>query len=91
MDVVELTSKAKKELIKLPEYIQMKFYSWADNIEEFGLEYVRKIKGYHDEPLRGKRKGQRSVRLSQAYRAIYVLENGEPRVIEVIEVNKHKY
>ena len=59
---------------------------------EIGLRECRKYKGFHDEPLKGERKGQRSVRLSKAYRAIYVeLENNEYKIIEVIEVNKHEY
>ncbi len=39
-----------------------------------GLSEVRKVPGYHDEPLKGQRKGQRSIRLSRSYRAIYVIE-----------------
>ncbi|MBW1759830.1 MAG: hypothetical protein JRI88_05880 [Deltaproteobacteria bacterium] len=42
------------------------------------------------EPLKGKRFGQRSVRLSKAYRAIYI-EKQESIIIEVIEVSKHDY
>jgi proteic killer suppression protein len=41
-------------------------------VEEQGIEEAREIPGYHDEPLRGEREGQRSVRLSRAYRAIYI-------------------
>ena len=40
-------------------------------VATFGLEEIRKIPGYHDEPLRGDRKGQRSIRLSRLWRAIY--------------------
>ena len=57
-----------------------------------GTSQAKKYKGFHDEPLRGKRKGQRSVRLSKYYRAIYVgfvLDKYD--VIEIIEVNKHDY
>ena len=91
MDVVILTPRAQKDLAKIPDYIQLKLASWSRDIEEFGLEQVRKVKGYHDEPLKGDRKGQRSIRLSKAYRAIYVIEQGELRIIEVREVHKHKY
>jgi proteic killer suppression protein len=53
---------------------------------------MRKCKGFHDEPLKGKRQGQRSVRLNKAYRAIYVEhETGEVELIEVLEVSKHEY
>jgi toxin HigB-1 len=40
----------------------------------------------------GNRKGQRSVRLSKAYRAIYKeVEPGNYEVLEILEVNKHDY
>jgi proteic killer suppression protein len=53
---------------------------------------VRKIPGFHDEPLKGDRKGQRSIRLSKAYRAIYVIGNsGNIEIAEIIEVHKHDY
>ena len=61
-------------------------------VEESGIREVRKFKGFHDEPLKGSRRGQRSVRLNKAYRAIYVEhEEGEIELIEVLEVNKHEY
>lgn len=53
---------------------------------------MRKIPGYHDEPLRGKRDGQRSIRLSKSYRAIYeIKQDGSIEVVMVMEVNKHDY
>ena len=48
--------------------------------------------GYHDEPLRGDREGQRSIRLSRGYRAIYTVDDGGvPEVVTVEEVSKHDY
>ncbi|RYZ89013.1 MAG: type II toxin-antitoxin system mRNA interferase toxin, RelE/StbE family [Proteobacteria bacterium] len=89
---VELTSKAKKDLKKLPENIVFKFQRWLQLLSLYGLEETRKIPGFHDEPLKGDRKGQRSIRLNKAYRAIYfVSKNGEITLLEVIEVNKHDY
>ncbi len=55
-----------------------------------GIHEVRKFKRYHDEPLKGNRVGQRSVRLNRAYRAIYVELESEIEIL-VIEVNKHEY
>lgn len=91
MDIVILSHKFEKDLKKIPDYIQIKFYSWVEDVEKFGLEQIRKIKGYHDEPLKGQRKGQRSIRLSKSYRVIYVVEDNIPRVVEVIDINKHNY
>lgn len=50
------------------------------------------IPGYHDEPLKGNRTGQRSIRLSKAYRAIYIIDNDDNiEIVKVLEVNKHDY
>lgn len=91
-----LSSEAKKNIRKLPSYIVRKLMTWIAAVERVGLRQVQRVSGYHDEPLVGKRFGQRSIRLNQAYRAIYVTtqENREGRVVEFIlveEVNKHDY
>ncbi|MDH4468796.1 MAG: hypothetical protein QE271_12125 [Bacteriovoracaceae bacterium] len=53
---------------------------------------MRKIPGFHDEPLKGNRIGQRSIRLSKSYRAIYEERSkGTFNIIDVVEVNKHDY
>lgn len=89
---VKLSRAARKDLKKLPVYIIDKLDAWVDAVERQSLEQVRKIPGYHDEPLMGKRWGQRSIRLSLKYRAIYVvLSDGSLEFVEVKEVNKHEY
>jgi proteic killer suppression protein len=66
--------------------------SWVNAVGHDGLSQVRKIPGYHDEPLHGNRKGQRSIRLSKSYRAIYIIDkNGKTEIVEIIEVSKHDY
>ena len=77
----------KKELKKLPSYILSKLFRWADQVERYGIDEVRKSSGFHDEPLRGNREGQRSIRLNNAYRAFYREEKG--CIIVVMEANKH--
>lgn len=65
---------------------------WIDDVEDRGLWEVRKSPGYHDEPLRGIRQGQRSIRLSRSYRAIYIIkEDGEIEFVSVEEITKHEY
>lgn len=89
---VKLSKKALKDLKKLPLPIVIKLQAWIDEIGHSGLSTVRKIPGYHDEPLKGKRIGQRSIRLNKAYRAIYVIDKNQLlQFIEIIEVNKHEY
>lgn len=72
-------------------HIALKLQAWIDDVGHRGVKEVRKIVGYHDEPLKGNRDGQRSIRLSRAYRAIYTEKSGKVRFIEIIEVNKHEY
>ena len=89
---VELSRRAQKELRRLPRYVAAKLLEWLDAVEHDGLERVRKIPGYHDEPLKGERAGQRSIRLSRGYRAIYVVSaRGAIEIVVVEEVNKHDY
>ena len=89
---VVLTKSAEKEVSKLPRNFQAALLVWVSSLETKGLQETRKRPGYHDEPLKGERKGQRSVRLNKAYRAIYVqTDNGEIELVTIIEVNKHKY
>jgi proteic killer suppression protein len=88
---VEITRLAEKQLRKLPRHIVDNLMIWVAAVEHDGLESVRKVPGYHDEPLRGKRSGQRSIRLSRAYRAIYEIKEGAARFVSVEEVSKHEY
>ena len=89
---VVLAPKVKRQLRKLTLRIAKKLRSWVLAVEEEGLENVRKLPGYHDESLRGQRKGQRSIRLSLHYRAIYEIRaSGKVEFVSVEEVNKHDY
>lgn len=76
---VVLSRRAKRALAKLPRYIVEKLEIWVDSVRMDGLEETKKIPDYHDEPLKGDRKGQRSIRLSKI------------EFVEVQEVNKHEY
>ncbi len=88
---VRITRRARKDIKSVPLYIALKLQAWIDDVGHRGLNEVRKISGYHDEPLKGKRVKQRSIRLSKVYRAIYIEKNDEISFIEIIEVNKHEY
>jgi len=89
---VLLTKQALKDLQRIPDYIERKLQLWVMSVKTIGLEETRKIPGYHDEPLKGKREGQRSIRLSQAYRAFYrTLKDGKIEFVQIEEVNKHVY
>jgi len=88
---VLLSRRAQKELRAVPRHVAVKLGAWADDVAVRGLEEVRKVPGYHDEPLRGRRVGQRSVRLSRSYRAIYEINDDGVEFVSVEEVNKHDY
>ena len=94
--VVHLSKKTDKGLRKAPRQVQEKAAFWKKLVETRGLPKARQIKGFHDEPLEGDRKGQRSIRLNIQWRAIYVsgkssLDEEEIELVEVIEVNPHRY
>lgn len=91
MDKVNF-SRVEKVLSKIPGHIRTKLLSWAEAVEVEGLMNVRKLPGFHDEPLKGKRFGQRSIRLSRGYRAIYTQKiNGKSSEVVIEEVSKHEY
>jgi toxin HigB-1 len=86
---IRLTKFAQKQFKKAPNLIQDKLEDWMILVEAEGLLFTRTLKGYHDEPLQGKRKGQRSIRLNRQWRAIYEELTGT--VIEIQEITPHDY
>lgn len=81
----------RKQLRSVPRHVAIKLGAWVADVADRGLEEVRKVPGFHDEPLKGSRAGQRSIRLSRAYRAIYVINNDGAEFVSVEEVSKHGY
>ena len=89
---VYITRQALKELKRSPHYIQAKFRAWLVAVNKAGVMEVRKCLGWHDEPLQGDRKGQRSIRLNRQWRAIYIVnDKAQLECIDVIEVMPHEY
>jgi proteic killer suppression protein len=89
---VLIPKKVDQDVEYLPIQVLKKFRSWIKFVKLYGIREVRLVKGYHDEPLKGERAGQRSIRLNRAYRVIYIeLQNDEIEIIKVIEVHKHDY
>lgn len=89
---VHLAHGLERRLRKVPRHVVLKLLGWVEAVEHDGLENVRRIPGYHDEPLKGDRHGQRSIRLSKGWRAIYaVFEDGSVQFVQVEEVNHHDY
>ena len=81
----------EKGLIKTPKALVIKFQKWVDDIEKYGLEEVRRVRGWHDHSLKGDRAGQRAIYLNKKWRAVYVIEGREVKIVKVIEVHPHEY
>jgi proteic killer suppression protein len=88
---VQIAKQALKQLKHTPKYIQEKFRAWLVAIHNIGLRETSKSPGWHDEPLQGERKGQRSIRLNKQWRAIYIMRKDGIEFIEIIEVTPHDY
>lgn len=78
---VEYTSKAKKDLKKLPLDIAQNIILSINSIKDEPYSYVKKIKGTKNHPLYTHRVGE--------YRAILYIEN-ERLLILVIEAGHRK-
>ena len=46
----EFSARVEKQLRKVPQHVALKVMTWVDEVEEAGLEEVRKIPGYKDHP-----------------------------------------
>ena len=88
---VMLSKQAEKDLRSAPRHIAVKLQDWVEDVKDRGIEEVRKIPGYHDEPLRGRLDAFRSIRLSKGYRAYYRVMRNEIEFVRVERVDKHVY
>jgi proteic killer suppression protein len=91
LTVVVLSRRARKDLATVPRHVAVKLQDWVEDVEDRGLEEVRKISSYHDEPLKGALRGLRSIRLSKAYRAYYAIAKNTVQFVRVERVDKHVY
>ena len=64
---------------------------WVDDIEKYGLEEVRKVRGWQNHTLKGDLSGQRAIYLNKRWRAVHVIVGGEVEIVKVIEVDPHEY
>jgi addiction module RelE/StbE family toxin len=75
---------------RLPGDVLQRYEKWKDIVRISGPEGLRLIRGFNDEPLRGKWKGHRSSRLSLQYRVIYKIDR-ENVYVQVEKVTPHDY
>ncbi|HEY9687603.1 MAG TPA: type II toxin-antitoxin system RelE/ParE family toxin [Coleofasciculaceae cyanobacterium] len=88
---VIITRAARKGLENAPDHVRDKFADWVDTVQNFGLSLTRHGPSFHDEPLQGKRQGQRSIRLNRQWRAIYTETEEQTIIVTVLEVTAHDY
>jgi len=88
---VIITKHADKQMRRAPQHIKDKLLDWRKEVELLGIQAVRQNKGYHDEPLKGKRIDERSIRLNNQWRAFYVEKKNGIIEIYVLEVTPHEY
>ena len=86
-----MSRRAERQIRKVPQHIKDNLLIWVAAVELDGIDQVRKVPGYHDEPLKGDRTGQRSIRLSRSYRAIYEIKRNVLEFVSIEEVSKHDY
>ena len=75
---------------RLPAWILKEYETWKNLVYRHGPEIFRQYPGYHNESLKGTRKGQRSSRLSRQYRVIYVVDR-KIVTVYVLEITPHNY
>jgi proteic killer suppression protein len=89
--IVVISRQAQKGLDKAPPQVHSKLSTWVATVQQFGLEATRSVPSYHDEPLQGERKGQRSIRLNKQWRALYSEDHNQQILITLLEVTPHDY
>ncbi|RJQ43894.1 MAG: type II toxin-antitoxin system mRNA interferase toxin, RelE/StbE family [Gaiellales bacterium] len=82
--------RADKSLRKAPVEVLKRYEKWKDIVAISGPTGLRRIKGFHDESLKGEWKGHRSSRLGLGYRLIYRVEAQEI-LVEVVDLTAHDY
>ena len=80
----------EKQLDTVPREILKRYEKWKDIAVPSGPPGLRRIKGFHDEALRGEWQGYRSSRLGLQYRVIYRLLP-KRSLFQVEHVTPHDY
>ena len=90
MWIIEEHRDIKKTCKKAPSPVVKKYELWKSIVFRHGPDKLKAFPGFKDEHLRGKRKGERSSRLSLQYRVIYSVEKAKVTVY-VLEISPHNY
>jgi len=82
--------RVARQLKDAPKEVLKRYEKWKDIVGLSGPLGLRKIKGFHDESLRGEWKGHRSSRLVLQYRVIYKTLKDQV-MIQVVKLSPHDY
>ena len=82
--------RLSRQLKGAPQEVLRRYEKWKDIVRLSGPAGLRKIKGFHDETLRGEWKGHRSSRLGLQYRVIYKTLKDQV-LIQVVNLSPHDY
>jgi toxin HigB-1 len=82
--------RVSKALPRVPEQVLKRYETWKGIVRVSGPQSLRRIKGFHDEALRGEWRGHRSSRLGQQYRVIYQVEAKEV-LVYIMDLTAHDY
>jgi len=82
--------RVAKQIKTTPTDILKRYEKWKDIMLLSGPGGVRRIKGFHDEALRGEWKNHRSSRLGMQYRVIYQVVRDQV-LIQVVNLTPHDY
>ncbi|MCK5784516.1 MAG: type II toxin-antitoxin system mRNA interferase toxin, RelE/StbE family [Desulfobacterales bacterium] len=77
-----------RKLPKIPVDILKRYEKWKDIVMISGPDGLKRIKGFHDESLKGKWQGVRSSSLH--YRLIYKIVKNQ-LYVQVMDINPHDY
>ena len=75
---------------KMPKQVLKRYEKWKDIVAISGPSGLKQIKGFNDEPLKGKWNGYRSSRLNIQYRIIYKID-GEQLFVQAVKIAAHDY
>jgi mRNA-degrading endonuclease RelE of RelBE toxin-antitoxin system len=78
-----------KRCAKAPRAVVRKYELWKQIVFRHGPEKLREFPGFNDEKLKGRRKDERSSRLSLQYRVIYTVDRGIFTVF-VLAITPHR-
>lgn len=82
--------RVSRQLKGAPQEVLKCYEKWKDIVKLSGPAGLRKIKGFHDEALRGEWKGHRSSRLGLQYGVIYKTLK-EQVMVQVVNLSPHDY